>query len=286
VQPSIAGVTQLSEIGRGGFGVVYRGWQEGHHRHVAVKRYHDTIADDVRRAQLRRELMATGILSSHPHVLDVYTAGFDDDDHPYLVMEHAAPGSFGDVLRRRGPLPWEDALRHAVELSGALETAHRAGILHRDLKPENIFRSSYGHALLGDFGVARLQGFPEAIHEELPVGTLAHAAPELIEGASPAVAADLYALGTTLFTLLAGRSPFLHEDDRSMAAVLARIRTAPVPDLRPAGVPDAVCDLVERLMAKAPDHRFASAHEVGLSAQELMRNHALHPPLLALSVES
>ena len=107
-------------------------------------------------ARFDRERFAMGAVSGHPNIVDVYTSGYDELGRPYLVMALMNGGSFGDRIRRRGGMSWQAAVDVAVKLAGALETAHRAGVLHRDIKPENVLMSAYGEPQLADFGISRI----------------------------------------------------------------------------------------------------------------------------------
>ncbi len=155
---SIAGFEDPVEIGRGGFGVVYKAHQTGFERTVALKILPIAAADESARDRFERERMAMGALSSHPNIVTVYGSGFTDDQQPYIVMEFMSRGSLGDRLAKQGAMPWNDAAAATIKVAGALDAAHEAGVLHRDIKPENILVSQYGEPKLGDFGIARHRG--------------------------------------------------------------------------------------------------------------------------------
>ena len=154
----VPGCEHAVEIGRGGFGAVYRAWQPEFGRTVAVKVLGQAGIEGEARRRLARELRAMGALSGHPHIVTVHSAGFTGMGNPYLVMGFEPSGTLADRLRRSGPMPWEEAVLAGIRISGALETAHRAGLLHRDVKPENVLLSAFGEPKLADFGVAQLQG--------------------------------------------------------------------------------------------------------------------------------
>ncbi|MDB5066178.1 MAG: protein kinase [Chloroflexi bacterium] len=265
----VAGCERAIEIGRGGFGVVYRAWQAEFERTVAVKILNVASVEGATRRRFARELRAMGKVSGHPHIVTVYHAGFTPAGNPYLVMGFEPGGSLADRLRTLGPLTWRDAVAVGVKMSGALETAHRADVLHRDLKPENILLSAFGHPKLADFGLALVQG-GAATHATALVATIPHAAPELLGGAHPSVASDVYALASTVYTLIRGRPAFVVDDATGPLPMMMRIVDQPVPDLRSEGVPDAVCCVLEQAMAKSPAARPSSAEAFG---RELLRAH-------------
>ncbi|TDB74289.1 serine/threonine-protein kinase [Micromonospora sp. KC723] len=254
----VDGCTDAVEVGRGGFGVVYRAWQPDFSRWVAVK----VLAADWHgpsRARFERELRTLGHLSGHPHIVTLHQAGRTAAGNPYLLMAYEEGGSLGDRLRDGAAGDWRDAVAGGIAVAGALETAHRAGVLHRDVKPENILVSGYGELKLADFGQARpfSTGLPD------PGGrvtaSVLHAAPEVLRGEPASVAADVYALASTVLHWIQGAPAFAPATGEPLASLLCRVGVEPVPDLRPLGVPDGVCAALERAMAKDPTRRPATA---------------------------
>ena len=142
-----------------------------------------------------------GALSGHPFIVTLYDAGFTADERPYLVMPYIADGTLHDRLAS-GPMPWQEVLMLGIHLAGALETAHRAGVIHRDIKPGNVLRSEYGNQL-SDFGIARLQGGHET-QSGVITASISHAPPEILDGHAPSEQSDVYSLGSTLFEALTG----------------------------------------------------------------------------------
>ncbi len=248
---------------------MYRAVEVALGRAVAVKVLSSRL-DPAARERFAREALAMSLLSDHPNVVAVYAVGVTASDQPYLVMPLVARGSVAALLDARGPLPWRETVRIGVRLAGALETAHRAGIVHRDVKPANILLSEYGEPLLTDFGIARVSGGFETTSAPV-TASLAYAAPEVLDGRPPSVASDVYSLGSTLFALLVGRPPFEVSQDEALIALYLRIARDPIPDLRPRGVPDGVCRAIERATAKAPHDRPSSAADFGALLQDAQR---------------
>ena len=261
VELGIEGLTGAVEIGRGGFGVVYRAQQPALERTVAVKVLTVRVVDDEARRRFKREAGITGSLSGHTHIVAVHDAGFTGDGFPYLVMEDMEGGSLADVVARDGPLPWPQAVDVGMRMAEALDAAHAAGVLHRDVKPENILLSRYGVPKLADFGIARRE-IPGATRTAAPHLSIAHAAPEILSRGRATALADVYSLASTVHALVAGRPPFIREDDDALAPVLRRIASEPPPPL-PAGVPPPVEEVLRSAMAKRPSDRPPSAAAFG-----------------------
>ena len=266
----IPGYGEFERVGAGASGIVYRAHQLAFgDRVVAVKVIPDSDVDETTARRFRRECLGAGKLSWHPNVVSVYDAGVTDDGLAYLVMEYLEAGSLADRLRSKGAIPWHQAVDLTIKIAGALAAAHRAGLVHRDVKPENILVGPFGEPKLGDFGIAFIEGRSRSRTGSIS-GTIAHSAPEALTG-NATESADIYALGSTLFMLLAGRPAFVIADDQSITPLITRIATAEVPDLRPRGVPDSLAGVIERTMAKEPDDRWSTADTLGEALQEVQR---------------
>src|SRR5271156_7059163 len=200
-----AGFEGVAEIGRGGFGVVYRCAQPLLDRTVAVK----VLTADLDQENLDRflrEQHAMGRLSGPPHIVTILQVGTTTRGRPFIVMPYHAKNSLEALIRRHGPLDWSETLRIGVKLAGALDAAHRANILHRDVKPGNILLTDYGEPQLTDLGLARIAGGVETSAEVI-MGSPAFIAPEVLEGATPTTGSDVYSLGATLFCVATGHPP-------------------------------------------------------------------------------
>jgi serine/threonine-protein kinase PknK len=279
--PTIAGFSDLTIIGHGATATVYRAMQDGFDRDVAIKVLHLDISD--RRAQKRfqRERSLNGRLSNHPNVVTVLDSGFVDGRHPYLVMEYLEAGSLADRLKQRGPFELALSMHVGVRIAGALETAHRVGVLHRDVKPSNVLLSRFEEPALADFGIAAILEMEQSFTAAL---TPVHAAPELLEGAEPSPQTDVYALGSTLYTLLAGTAPFAGPTGEGMLAQLLRITTSDVPTLARHDVPIELLQLLRHAMAKRPENRIASAGEFGERLQGFQQQFGLAVSVLPVEV--
>ena len=243
-----AGFTEVHEIGRGGFGLVYRCGQPSLDRTVAVKVLTANLDED-NRARFFREQRAMGRLTGHPNIANVLHIGTTTSGRPYIVMQYHSHGSLDTRIRRHGRLELDEALRFGVKLAGALETAHRLGILHRDVKPGNILITDYDEPALTDFGIAHFAGGFETSTGIL-TGSPAFTAPEVLEGEEPpSAASDIYSLGATLFSAVTGHAAFERHSGEQIVAQFIRITTQPVPDLREQGIPDDVSAAIEHAMS-------------------------------------
>ncbi|MGI9614900.1 MAG: serine/threonine-protein kinase, partial [Acidimicrobiales bacterium] len=174
----LEGLEGLTEIGRGGFGVVYKATETDLNRTVAVKVLNEASAD-LARKRLDRERRAMGVLSGHPNIVTIYRTGTTGNS-PYLVMEFLGGGSLADRLLQGPAIPWQEAVNIGTALADAIEASHRAGVLHRDIKPANVLLSDTGVAKLGDFGIANVDAVSQT--SGVMKATVAHAPPEVLSG--------------------------------------------------------------------------------------------------------
>ncbi|MET8872508.1 protein kinase [Nocardia sp. NPDC004604] len=274
------GLSSAVEIGRGGFGVVYRCVQYALNRVVAVKVLSEEIDAESRERFLREE-QAMGRVSGHPNIVDILQVDVTPTGQPFIVMPYCTRGSLEQLIREQGPLTWADSLRAGVKLAGAIESAHRAGILHRDVKPANVLLSAYGEPQLTDFGIARIPGGFRT-SSRLITGSPAFTAPEVLKGAEPTVRSDVYGLGSTLFALLTGHAAFERQSGEKVIAQFLRITTQPVPDLHGHDIPDDVADAIQYAMNTDASERPASAFEFGEQLRAVQSAHGQMPDEMAL----
>ncbi|WP_433621992.1 protein kinase domain-containing protein [Nocardia sp. CA-120079] len=274
-----AGFEDAVEIGRGGFGVVYRCWQVGLDRTVAVKVSTAELEED-NRARFVREQRAMGRLTGHPNIVTVLEVGATESGRPYLVMPYHRLDSLDVWIRKNGPLPMERVLVIGVKIAGALASAHRLGIVHRDVKPGNILLTEYGEPALTDFGIAHIAGGFRTT-ASVVTGSPAFTAPEVLEGDEPTPAADVYGLGATLFCALTGHAAFERRSGESVVAQFVRITTQPARDLRETGIPADVSALVESAMNR-DSHDRPSAAELGESIRQVQQRHGFSVGEMAL----
>jgi eukaryotic-like serine/threonine-protein kinase len=255
-------------IGAGGMGEVYRATDTRLDRTVAIKVLPRILSDDPEfRARFAREARTISTLD-HPHICALYDVG-EANDTSYLVMQHLEGETLAARLAR-GALPVDQALRYGSEIAAALDHAHRHGIVHRDLKPGNIMLTKSGARLL-DFGLAKPIAHAAGAEstrldtpltsQGLVVGTVPYMAPEQIEGREADARTDIFAFGAVLHEMLTGARAFAAPTVASLAGAILRDEPPPPSRLVPA-VPPALDHVVRRCLAKDPDDRWASAHDL------------------------
>ena len=258
--PNLPGFSYVRVLGSGGFADVFLYEQNMPRRQVAVKvMLAEVVTSQVKQMfQAEANLMAQ--LSTHPSILTVYQASVSSDGRPYLVMELCS-SAIGQRYRS-DLLPVPEVLSIGVRIASAVETAHRAGVLHRDIKPSNILTTAYGHPVLSDFGIAATLSeadVTEAIGLSIP-----WSAPEvLLDETSGTVASEVWSLGATIYSLLAGRSPFEQPGKENTSAELIQRITKgrPQPIGRP-DVPPRLEQILMRSMSRKPSARQRSALEL------------------------
>ncbi len=276
-----AGFEDARQVGRGGAGVIYRCYETALGRNVAVKVLPSHF-DEESRERFLREGYAMGGLSGHPNITHILRVGMTVNNRPYIVMPYHAADSLAVRLRHEGPVPWPEALRIGVKLCGALETAHRNGTLHRDIKPANVLINDYGEPQLSDFGIAHIEGGYETATGFFS-GTIDYTAPEVMTGNPATVAADIYSLGATIYALIAGNAAHERRKGEDLIAQYLRISSTGIPDMRPDGIPDAVCSAIEHAMSVDPEKRPASAEAFGRELQAAQRASGLKPDAMAIT---
>lgn len=278
-----AGFTDISEVGRGGFGIVYRCVQPSLDRVVAVKVL-TTDLDEENLGRFLREGRAMGRLSGHPHIVTVLEVGTTVAGRPYIVMPFFQKDSLETLIRRHGPLEWPEAVGIGVKIAGALDAAHRNGTLHRDVKPGNILLTDYGEPQLTDFGIARIAGGFQTASGVI-AGSPAFTAPEVFEGITPSKQSDVYSLGATLFCALTGHAAFERRDGEKVVAQFVRMSQQPIPDLREQGMPSDLAAAIERAMSRKPSDRHPTAAEFGEELRDIKRNLGVEVDDMAMPVD-
>lgn len=256
----------LAPIGRGGMGTVYLALDSRANQHVALKILPPKKAKEADRhlARFRREMELSQRVR-HPNLALAFEVGVNQGVH-YIAMEYIPGRSLHRLVTREGVLPVARAAKLFAEVCSGLDHAHSQGLIHRDLKPSNIMVTPNHHAKVLDLGLALLEG---EVAEDIEiiggagyvVGSMDYMAPEQIEDSRTVDArADIYSLGCTLYFALTGRLPFPGGSKRDKIRRHRREEPEPIEHLNPA-VPDQFIDIVRKMMAKAPERRYASAYD-------------------------
>jgi eukaryotic-like serine/threonine-protein kinase len=262
LQTALAGEYSLErELGRGGMGVVYLAREVRLAREVAIKLLPPALADQpgMREQFLREAQMAARL--SHPNIVPIHRVD-EARGLVYFVMAYVPGETLAQRVREHGPLGVPQTAQVLRDVAWALTYAHASGIIHRDVKAENILlERGTGRALMTDFGIASAAHAASARDADGAVAGSAHyASPEQIAGEPPDAASDLYSLGVVGFLALVGRLPFDAPTTREVIAMHLNARPPSITALAPT-VPPRFAQLVERCLAKRPEHRFHSASE-------------------------
>ncbi|HEY1249539.1 MAG TPA: protein kinase [Thermoanaerobaculia bacterium] len=271
----------LAPIGAGGMGEVYKAKDTRLERTVAVKvlPQHLSSSPEVRQ-RFEREAKTISQFS-HSHICSLYDVGLQGETE-YLVMEFLEGETLADRLAR-GPIPIDQTLKIGIEILGALDAAHKSGIVHRDLKPGNVMLTKSGVKLL-DFGLAKLAtspvsgvsqatSLPTALQESQPLttrgtilGTFQYMAPEQLEGGEAEPRSDIFAFGCVLYEMLTGQKAFSGKSQASLIGSIMNSDPAPISSIQPM-IPASLDRIVKGCLAKEPEHRWSSAHDVMLQLQ-------------------
>jgi eukaryotic-like serine/threonine-protein kinase len=262
----------LGPVGAGGMGEVYKARDTRLDRIVAIKVLPQHISKNIQAKQRFEREARTIAALKHPHICTLYDVG-QQDGIDFLVLEYLEGTTLAHRLNK-GPLPLDEGLRIALEISDALDKAHRSGIVHRDLKPGNIMLTAEGPKLL-DFGLAKPanDGPGSPIASEVPtgdlpltgagviLGTLQYMSPEQIEGQEADARSDIFAFGAMLYEMITGRRAFEGKSQPSlMSAILSSNPEAPSGII--AGLPSTLDHVIERCLAKDPADRWHSARDL------------------------
>ena len=284
--PSIRGASYQRFIGRGGFSHVYLFRQRQLGRGVAVKVL-DREVDDRARRRFEAETSLMARMSPHPSVVSVIDAGRAEDGREYIVMEYCPPPDLGEIARSE-PLSVEQALKYAVQVAGAVETIHRAGYLHRDIKPSNILLTEYRRPVLTDFGIATPIEAQD-VEDESGGASPPWAPPEQLRGDEAlTLAADVYGLAATVYTMLTGHAPHTDRapDGRNdLLSMLQRAQAGRIPPITRPDAPEQLRRVLRTAMAPRPENRFTTVLAFARELQQVQRSLGQAPTELDVMAE-
>ena len=255
--PNIPSYQIEEEIARGGMAVVYKGKHSTLDRTAAIKLLKSEMIEN--QLASKRFLKEPKIVAqfSHPNIVTIYDSGLTDEGQLYLAMEYL-PGGTLKAKMKQGRLPQQQTIGIIKSVAEALDLAHSKGFVHRDIKPDNILFREDGTPVLTDFGIAKdLDGETQSTTAGTLLGTYRYMSPEQFQGQKPDGRSDLYSLGIMLVELLTGERPY---DGKSIEALITKRLTEPVPELSEEFA--VFQQVVEQLLAKEREHRFATAADL------------------------
>src|SRR5712691_2312696 len=271
----------LAPLGAGGMGEVYKARDTRLERTVAIKVLpaHLSSSPELRQ-RFEREAKTISQIS-HPHICALYDVNREGETE-YLVMEYLEGETLADRLAK-GPLPSEQLLRYGIEIADALDKAHRQGIVHRDLKPGNVMLTKSGVKLL-DFGLAKFQSGGREIASGVSrlateaqasqpltergtvLGAFQYMAPEQLEGGEADARSDIFSFGALLYEMATGNKAFSGKSQASLIGSILRDDPPPIAGISPM-TPPALDRVVKTCLAKDPEDRFQTAHDVKLQLE-------------------
>jgi serine/threonine protein kinase/tetratricopeptide (TPR) repeat protein len=262
----------LELLGRGGFGIVLKAFDEKLQRPVAIKVLGPQLAGNANaRSRFLREARAAAAVRSK-YVVSTYAV--DEQPIPYLVMEYVAGPTLQDRIDQLAPLGTRDVLRIGAEIAEGLAAAHQQGLIHRDIKPANILLQARGSQPVGlqvkiaDFGLARAADDASLTQAGVIAGTPMFMSPEQARGETLDQRSDLFSLGSVLYTMCTGQPPFRASKTLGILKRVCDDTPRPIREINPA-IPDALAAIVNRLLVKDPAGRFQTAAAVA----ERLRQH-------------
>ena len=262
----------IEHLGSGGMSDVYKAYQPGLDRYIAIKVLHPFLArqeDFLNRFQREAKVVA---MLRHPNVIQVYDFDYDeDDDAYYMVMEFIDGPTLKDRLKDCADahtlLPYVESANIGVAVANALDYAHQRGMVHRDVKPGNIMFGQDDQAILTDFGIAKIVNLSELTATGTMVGTPAYVSPEQGLGQTGDERSDIYSLGVVLYQMVTGQLPF--EAETFMGVVLKHINEAPpAPSLMNPEVRPALVAVILKAMAKDPKERYQTAGQLAIELRQ------------------
>jgi serine/threonine-protein kinase len=257
----VAGYRIIHRLGRGGMADVYLAFQENLHRHVALKVLRRDFVDSADHQQRFLQEARHAAALVHPNIVQVFDIGQANGIH-YIAQEYIPGNTLGAFIEKQKCLGLRESLSILIQAASALHRAAQEGVVHRDIKPENILLTSEGVAKVADFGLARARSSENHLTAVgVAMGTPLYMSPEQIQGTAVDQRSDLYSLGVTAYHMLAGSPPFTGETPLALA--MQHLQNPP-PSLRQKrpGLPDALYELIDRLLAKQPADRPADAASV------------------------
>jgi serine/threonine-protein kinase len=261
----------VSELGRGGMGVVYKAHEESLNRYVAIKVLGEHLEEDAEYVErfVREAQSAAGL--SHPNIVQIYAIS-EEDGHHYFVMEYVPGTSVQRMIQTKGKLPPANAARLILQAAAGLQDAHSQGVIHRDIKPANLMVTDRGLVKIADFGLALMGAATTRLTATgMLMGTPGYLSPEQCLDQSPDHRTDLYSLGVTFFEMVTGTMPFRADSPLALLKLIVEVDPPDVRELNPE-VDEDLREIIGKMLAKDRDQRHSSATEVIADIQQWLES--------------
>jgi len=251
----------VSELGRGGMGVVLKAHEESLNRFVAIKLLGDHLEEDAEYVErFVREAQSAAALS-HPNIVQIYAIS-EDEGHHYFVMEYVHGTSVQRMIQTKGKIPPAEAARLIIQAAAGLHVAHAQDVVHRDIKPANLMVTDQGLVKIADFGLALMGAATTRLTATgMLMGTPGYLSPEQCLDQSPDHRTDIYSLGVTFFEMVTGTMPFRADSPLALLRLIVEVDPPDIQDLNPE-VDAELRGIIARMLAKDRDERYSNCSEV------------------------
>ena len=256
----------VSELGRGGMGVVLKAHEESLNRFVAIKLLGDHLEEDAEYVErFVREAQSAAALS-HPNIVQIYAIA-EDQGHHYFVMEYVHGTSVQRMIQTKGKIPPAEAARLIIQAAAGLQVAHTQNVVHRDIKPANLMVTDQGLVKIADFGLALMGAATTRLTATgMLMGTPGYLSPEQCLDQSPDHRTDIYSLGVTFFEMVTGTMPFRADSPLALLRLIVEVEPPDIQELNPE-VDAQLRGIIARMLAKDREERYSSCTEVMADVQ-------------------
>lgn len=261
----------VSELGRGGMGVVYKAHEESLNRFVAIKVLGEHLEeDDEYVKRFVREAQSAAALS-HPNIVQIYSISEDQGRH-YFAMEYVQGTSVQRMIQTKGKLPPADAARLILQAASGLQDAHAQDVIHRDIKPANLMVTNRGLVKIADFGLALMGGAANRLTATgMLMGTPGYLSPEQCLDQSPDQRTDIYSLGVTFFEMVTGTMPFRADSPLALLKLIVEVEPPDIRELNPE-VDDELRSIISKMLDKERENRYSTCTEVIAAIQSWLES--------------
>jgi len=261
----------VSELGRGGMGVVYKAHEESLNRFVAIKMLGEHLEEDAEYVErFVREAQSAAALS-HPNIVQIYSIS-EEGGHHYFVMEYVHGTSVQRMIQTKGKLAPADAARLILQAAAGLQDAHDQDVVHRDIKPANLMVTDRGLVKIADFGLALMGAAASRLTATgMLMGTPGYLSPEQCLDQSPDHRTDIYSLGVTFFEMVTGTMPFRADSPLALLKLIVEVEPPDVRELNPE-VDDELRSVIARMLVKEREERYPSCTEIMADIQSWLES--------------